>query len=152
MSSRDIDVLGLDFKKPHRKKGLWSLIVLLCLVVAALILTLVMATAGPARLSGSVQRTIDGDTFRLQDLEPSIRIWGLDAPERGQPGGAEATNMLQNLIQGQTMTCRIRDIDRYDRIVGQCFLSDGQDIAAEMIEARVAREYCRYSGGYYGTC
>jgi endonuclease YncB( thermonuclease family) len=103
-------------------------------------------------LSGSVQRTIDGDTFRLQDLEPSIRIWGLDAPERGQPGGAEATNMLQDLITGQTLTCRIRDIDRYDRIVAQCFLSDGQDIAAEMIEARVAREYCRYSGGYYGTC
>lgn len=152
MSSRDIDVLGLDFKKPHRKKGLWSLIVFLCLVVAALILTLVMATAGPARLSGSVQRIVDGDTLRLQGLEPSIRIWGLDAPERGHPGGAEATNVLQSLVTGQVLTCRIRDIDRYDRIVGQCYLSDGKDIAAEMIRLGVATEYCRYSGGYYGTC
>ena len=32
------------------------------------------------------------------------------------------------------------------------FLPDGRDIAAEMIRAGVATEYCRYSGGFYGTC
>ena len=34
------------------------------------------------------------------------------------------------MISGQTLTCRQRDVDRYGRIVGQCFLPDGRDITA----------------------
>jgi endonuclease YncB( thermonuclease family) len=60
--------------------------------------------------------------------------------------------MMRNLIADETLTCITQDIDRYHRIVGQCFLSDGRDIAAEMIRSGVATEYCRYSGGFYGTC
>jgi endonuclease YncB( thermonuclease family) len=76
----------------------------------------------------------------------------LDAPERKQRGGTAATNAMRDLIDGKTLTCLERDIDRYRRVVGQCFLENGQDIAAAMIAAGVAREYCRYSGGFYGTC
>ena len=39
-----------------------------------------------------------------------------------------------------------RDIDRYGRIVGQCFLPDGRDITAAMIASGTAREFCRYWG------
>lgn len=99
-----------------------------------------------------VDRVIDGDTFAILGLDRTIRIWGLDAPERGRRGGAEATSALRGLIAGQSLTCRVRDIDRYRRIVGQCALPDGRDIAAQMIATGVAREYCHFSGGFYGTC
>ena len=56
-----------------------------------------------------------------------------------------------HVIGGNKLTCRQRDVDRHGRIVGQCFTSDGRDIAAVMISAGLAAEYCRYSGGEYGT-
>lgn len=79
-------------------------------------------------------------------------MWGLDAAEVGTPGGAEATAALTELISGQQLTCRQRDIDRYGRIVGQCFLPDGRDITAAMIASGTAEEFCRYSGNHYRTC
>lgn len=102
--------------------------------------------------SGAVARVTDGDTFRLQGIKQAIRVWGLDAPERKDAGGPAATAAMRELITGQTLTCRHVNIDRYGRIVAQCFLPDGRDIAAEMIRMGVATEYCRYSGGYYQTC
>jgi micrococcal nuclease len=110
------------------------------------------AETGPGMLHGQVTRVIDGDTFRVDTLDTSIRVWGLDASETNEAGGSEATATLQQLIAGRDLSCRERDIDRYGRFVGQCFLPDGRDIAAVMIERGVATEYCRYSGGHYGTC
>ena len=125
----------------------------LCLALAAaLALAPPPATAQGPVISGVVLRVTDGDTFRLSGLDVAIRIWGLDAPERKQRGGSAATQAMRDLIDGHTLTCVQRDTDRYRRVVGQCFLEDGQDIAAAMIAAGVAREYCRYSGGFYGTC
>ena len=106
----------------------------------------------PGTFSGRVTRVVDGDTFRLGSRDLSIRVWGLDAPERGRPGGSEATATLTLMIDGEQLTCRERDVDRYGRIVGQCFTDDGRDIAAAMIGRGVATEYCRYSDGAYGTC
>ena len=103
-------------------------------------------------VSGTVSHVTDGDTFQLSGLSPAIRVWGLDAPERKQAGGSEATRAMRSLISGATLDCQVRDIDRYNRLVAQCFLPDGRDIAAEMIYMGVATEYCRYSGGYYRTC
>jgi micrococcal nuclease len=55
-------------------------------------------------------------------------------------------------LSGQTLTCRQRDIDRYGRIVGQCFLPDGRDVTAAMIESGTAQEFCRFSRNHYRTC
>lgn len=126
-----------------------------CASVFVLSLSMVFAgqiAAETNSVSGTVSRVTDGDTFHLSGLDPAIRVWGLDAPERKQAGGSEATRAMRSLISGATLDCRVRDIDRYDRLVAQCFLPDGRDIAAEMIYMGVATEYCRYSGGYYGTC
>jgi endonuclease YncB( thermonuclease family) len=76
----------------------------------------------------------------------------LDAPEWDQQGGSAATSTLRCLISGSTLRCSVLDIDRYGRLVAQCFLPDGRDIAAEMIRSDAATEYCGYSRGFYGTC
>lgn len=103
-------------------------------------------------LAGRVSKILDGDTFTLSGESRRIRVWGLDAPEWDQQGGSAATATLRGLISGKTLRCGVVDIDRYGRLVAQCFLPDGRDIATEMIRSGTATEYCRYSRGYYGTC
>jgi micrococcal nuclease len=103
-------------------------------------------------LEARVSKVLDGDTFTLRGESRRIRVWGLDAPEWDQRGGSAATETLHSLISGNTLRCSVVDIDRYGRLVGQCFLPDGRDIAAEMIRSGAASEYCRYSRGFYGTC
>ena len=110
------------------------------------------ASSSQIDFSGRVTRIVDGDTFWISGQNVRIRIWGLDAPETNEPGGAAATAELTRLIGGQTLNCRQRDIDRFGRIVGQCFLPDGRDITREMIRSGTATEFCRFSRNYYGTC
>ena len=110
------------------------------------------STGGSGSFSGRVTRVVDGDTFWISSQQVRIRVWGLDTAAVEEPGGSGATAELKSLISGQELTCRQRDIDRYGRIVGQCFLADGRDITAVMIESGTAEEYCRYSGNHYRTC
>ena len=99
-----------------------------------------------------VSKILDGDTFTLSGESRRIRVWGLDAPEWNHQGGSTATSTLRSLISGKQLRCAVLDVDRYGRLVAQCLLPNGRDIAAEMIRSGTATEYCRYSGGYYGTC
>ncbi len=99
-----------------------------------------------------MRRVVDGDTFWVNSQRTRIRVWGLDAPEVGQAGGSAATAQLAGLVSGRSVQCNMRDVDRYGRVVGQCWLPDGRDIAEAMIASGAAREYCRFSGNYYDTC
>ena len=120
---------------------------------AICITTLAFSSAIASKdIHGTVTRVTDGDTFHLSDIEPAIRVWGLNAPEWDERGGSTATRTMHNLIYQQKLKCIVKDMDRYRRIVGQCFLPDGRDIAKAMIAAGVATEYCRYSHGFYGSC
>ena len=127
-----------------------------CMLFAALLASVLVSVPArlhaEERLSARVSKITDGDTFTLSGTSRRIRIWGLDAPERDETGGSLATDVLRDLISGKELDCLVRDIDRYGRIVGQCFLPDGRDITAEMIRSGVATEYCRFSKDYYGTC
>ena len=103
-------------------------------------------------IEARVSKVLDGDTFTLSGESRRIRVWGLDAPEWNHQGGSTATSILRSLISGKQLRCAVLDVDRYGRLVAQCLLPNGRDIAAEMIRSGTATEYCRYSGGYYGTC
>lgn len=125
----------------------------MALAIAAALMAKTEAQAQQSSaLEARVSKILDGDTFTLSGESRRIRVWGLDAPEWDQQGGSNATATLRSLISGKTLRCNVLDIDRYGRLVGQCFLPDGRDIAAEMIRSGAATEYCRYSRGFYGTC
>ncbi|MGR3420829.1 MAG: thermonuclease family protein [Paracoccus sp. (in: a-proteobacteria)] len=131
-----------------------TLAVMAAMVLTGCVPTEVAAPATPSRFdfAGQVTRVVDGDTFWINSQSTRIRVWGLDAPEIGRAGGSAATAQLAGLVSGRSVQCNMRDVDRYGRIVGQCWLPDGRDIAATMIASGTAREYCRFSGNYYGTC
>jgi endonuclease YncB( thermonuclease family) len=129
-----------------------------CYQLAVVATALILLTSAVARsedapiLEARVSKILDGDTFTLKGESRRIRIWGLDAPEWNHRGGSAATSTLRSLISGKHLRCAVLDIDRYGRLVAQCVLPNGRDIAAEMIRSGTASEFCRYSRGYYGTC
>jgi endonuclease YncB( thermonuclease family) len=118
-----------------------------------LVLALLALPMASLALEGPV-RVIDGDTI---DLGPDrIRLFGIDAPERGQSCrrggvdwdcGAWSAQVLADLVRGGKVTCSRQDVDRNGRIVAICH-AGGRDIAADMVAAGAAVAYRRYSQRY----
>jgi endonuclease YncB( thermonuclease family) len=98
-------------------------------------------------------RVTDGDTIVVSDSlgEERIRFCGIDAPERDQPMGDEATALLENLLAGvETVNIVPVDRDRYDRLVGEVFISTGNGdifLQEELLKAGLAYVYEQYVGG-----
>lgn len=92
-------------------------------------------------LGGEV-RVVDGDTLVVDGAR--IRIWGIDAPESNQDGGAEATAALSEIIQEQEVSFSEVDQDRYKRTVAVIYV-DGVDVGREMIARGFAWHYARYT-------
>nr|MCH9671000.1 thermonuclease family protein [Gammaproteobacteria bacterium] len=89
---------------------------------------------------------------RFEGVGPRIRLWGIDAPEKNEPGGSAASAAMVRLVKGLIVSYIEVDRDRYRRIVARVFLPDGRELNRVMLEHGVAREYCRYSKGFYGMC
>lgn len=94
-------------------------------------------------------RVVDGDTLYLEGVSTRIRLWGVDAPERDENGFDKASETLAALVAGRVLACEQVDTDPYARIVARCFIDDGRDLSAAMIASGAAREYLRFTGGYY---
>lgn len=104
-------------------------------------------------VQATVERVVDGDTLVLSGVEspsgvPRMRLWGFDAPERGDCWSAAATTRLTELVLGQTLVCRMVDIDRYGRLVGQC-LVEGSDLGTVLVGEGLAMDLERFSSGAY---
>lgn len=93
-----------------------------------------------------VVKIIDGDTFDiLKDGKPQrIRIFGIDAPERGMPFYKVSKNHLSGLIANKNVSVKLIEKDRHRRLV--CEVSVGKmDVAGEMVGAGLAWHFKRYS-------
>jgi len=122
----------------HRNRHLAALL--------ATILFPVMAT-GASDFTGRVVSVADGDTITvMRDGTPvKIRFNGIDAPEKAQPFGDRAYQFVFRETNGQTVTIRPTDTDRYGRVVGVVILRDGRNLNAELVAAGMAWHYKRYS-------
>jgi endonuclease YncB( thermonuclease family) len=128
--------------------------------VAILVAALWFPAAASADYLGKVTAVADGDTFTMETETRRIRvrICGIDAPERGQPGYGQAAGALAALIEGKQVHClqvgegsvcdgRSKPQSR-DRIVAQCFI-DKLDIATEMAKSGTVCDWPKFSGGHY---
>ena len=97
---------------------------------------------------------LDGDTLRIGDSK--VRFHGIDAPELSQAChngvhqvmcGLEAQRALTQIIDGQSVACRARTIDKYGRIIGKCY-ANGIDLQHVMVRSGWAVAYRKYSRDY----
>lgn len=101
-----------------------------------------------ATIEGVVLSVVDGDTFDmvLNDSKRTIRIrvFGIDAPERGEPFSSVAARRARVLLLDQRVSVTGRDVDQYDRLVATV-VSGGQDIGTTMLSAGLACHFTKYS-------
>ena len=111
-------------------------------LAAILLLTALIAAAhAHAQITGTATIT-DGDTLRIDGAR--IRLHGIDAPEAAQTCiaentvwdcGSETALALTHLVADHTITCHQRGIDRYQRIIAECF-ADSINLNAAMVRPR----------------
>lgn len=112
--------------------------------------------AGPARV-------VDGDT--LQMSENTIRLMGVDAPEKNQrcrtrrhrgvsspyPCGLLATKWLASKTKNKTVVCKTNTKDRWGRLVGVCTISgENKSLNSQLVSSGWAVAYRKYSKKYIG--
>jgi endonuclease YncB( thermonuclease family) len=90
---------------------------------------------------------IDGDTIVISGTR--IRLAGIDAPEMDQPWGKKAKFAMIALCKGKIITAELQGELSYDRIVAKCFLPDGTDLSAALVEQGLALDWAKFSGGAY---
>jgi endonuclease YncB( thermonuclease family) len=120
------------------------------ILVLMLIVLSTQATAAP----NGVVRIVDADTIDVGGVR--VRLFGIDAPEMGQPCsadgrewdcGAWTRDAVSNRFEGAYARCKTVDTDRYGRVVAQCAV-DGQDMGRMIVHSGLAWAYRRYSETY----
>ncbi len=88
-----------------------------------------------------VTRVIDGDTIEIDNNE-SVRLLGINTPERGEPYFEQATEFLESLILNETVRLEFgkEEKDKYGRTLGYVFLND-ENVNLEIIERGFANFY-----------
>jgi endonuclease YncB( thermonuclease family) len=96
-------------------------------------------------------QVIDGDTIHIGKLK--YRFFGIDAPEIKQicekdntkiQCGVIAKSVLQNKIADKIPECVVKDKDRYQRLVAECFVGK-ESLSRFMVREGYAVAYSQYS-------
>ena len=102
---------------------------------------------GGRLVTDTVERISDGDTVKLRKTG-TVRLVGVDTPEKAQPGGPEATAFTKRVLEGQTVQvelCPKQPTDRYGRGLGFIYITDrrGKRVLfnSELVRQGYARVY-----------
>ena len=108
-------------------------------------------------------KVVDGDTIKINSKK--IRLYGIDAPEKKQKCkktyltisfmsftkdymcGEISTQKLIKKINKQKLNCNILDVDRYKRLIGECFKRN-INLNSWMVSNGFAVAYRKYSKKY----
>ena len=118
-------------------------------IVGLLFLFAAFPVFAQSEISGSCL-VIDGDTIHVITDRGTIkvRLYGIAAPETNQRGGKEATAFLERYAEGKPVRCILDETKTSKFEIGTCFVG-GQDIAAVVVKAGLARDCPRLSGVKY---
>jgi len=88
-----------------------------------------------------VSEVVDGDTIKLQTGE-TVRLLGINAPEKGQPYYEQATNRMKELIEDKTVILEkdIEDKDLYGRLLRYIFFNN-ENINLKLVKEGLATVY-----------
>ena len=106
---------------------------------------------------------IDGDTIKIDTKK--IRLHGIDAPEKKQTCkkpyltigffsftknylcGQVSTDKLTKKINNQIIKCKIKNVDRYNRLIGECYKRN-ENLNSWLVSNGYAVAYRKYSKKY----
>lgn len=110
-----------------------------------LLLALIYLTAADT-LTGKVVRIADGDTVTVlvRGNQVRVRLFGIDAPERGQDYSRRSREALADLVFEKEVRVVVHDKDRYGRTVGDIFIGNTL-VNEKMVKDGWAWNYVRYS-------
>lgn len=103
----------------------------------------------PGWLDVRLLHIVDGDTIHVADMQSrrvKVRLYGIDTPERDQPGGAEATEVLRRLLSGRRLAIRV--IDRHRKREVALVSADGVSVNEALVRLGYAwtfPKYCKLS-------
>lgn len=97
-------------------------------------------------LTGRVVSVTDGDTLAIlvDQKRITIRLDGIDAPEKSQAFGTRSRQSLADLVFGKSVRVVTKSKDRYGRTIGVVYLDD-MNVNAKQIENGLAWHYKKYS-------
>ena len=99
-------------------------------------------------------KVVDGDTIHVGNVK--YRLFGIDAPEIKQvceknnkkiECGVIAKNVLKIKIGNKIPECIVKDKDRYQRLVAECFVNK-ESLSKFMVREGYAVAYTQYSGDF----
>lgn len=99
-------------------------------------------------------KVIDGDSFHALHSDGSkvtIRLYGIDCPERGQPYGDSAKQFLSGQIAHKKILIKQMDKDRYARVVAKVYMLNTEyskkksDLNILVLQNGYAWWYTRYA-------
>jgi len=96
---------------------------------------------------GEVVKVLDGDTVQVKKGRDvvSVRLYGVDCPEKRQSFGQQATEFTAKQVLGKKVRVERMDTDRYGRTVG-LISAGGKLLNRELVRAGCAwtyETYCR---------
>jgi micrococcal nuclease len=87
----------------------------------------------------SVERVIDGDTVVINGT--SVRLLGINTPEKGERYYSEAKKFLEENVMNKTIYIERKGKDRYYRDLGYLFTFNGENINSKIVNEGYANYY-----------
>lgn len=87
--------------------------------------------------TATVDEANDGDSF-ITTNDEKVRIAGIDTPEKGHPGAAQAKRYLKKLIDGKKVRIIPKARDKYGRIVANVY-QNGRSLRKKIKKRRFGR-------------
>ena len=140
-----------------------KLIILIIISIIFFILTYNDVRSENLNKISGLAKVVDGDTIKINSKK--IRLYGIDAPEKKQKCkktyltisfmsftkdymcGEVSTQKLIKKINKQKLNCNILDVDRYKRLIGECFKRN-TNLNSWMVSNGYAVAYRKYSKKY----
>jgi micrococcal nuclease len=127
--------------RTRRRSFLWPAVLWLA------VLALSVGVAAAEEFAGRVVGITDGDTIKvLRDgRAETVRLQGVDAPEKRQAYGERARRFAADLSFDRTVVVRATGRDRNGRLLGEVVLPDGRSLNQELVRAGYAWWFRKYS-------
>jgi len=121
---------------------------------AFLFLFLIASLICQAQITGRVVKIKDGDTVVVLDAsnkETTVRLAGIDCPEKKQDFGSAARVFTSMQIFEYTVRVKVVTVDRYGRTIGWITYGEKfeKDLSRELLKSGLAWHYTDYDKSKY---